>query len=114
MLAAISDMPAGLNIYSAPEEKLVAPALVIKPDPQWMVPDRFCFDLERYHVVAAVTANTPADGIAMLRSMLIKIIGSLVDPWAWEQTDGPVLDQSTGVPFLAARLRLKYSNGGPE
>lgn len=114
LLAEIEDMPDGLNIYQAPEESIVAPALVIKPDPLWIDQDRFCFDLERYNLVAVVTANTPADGIAMLRSMLLKIIAALVSPWGWEQADGPVVDQSTGIPFLAARLRLKYSNGGPE
>lgn len=113
-LAALADMPEGLNIYPAPEEKLVAPALVIRPDPLWLQPDRMCFDLERYNVIAAVTANSPADGITVLRSMMLKIIAALPSPWKWTQVDGPVVDQSTGIPFLAARLRLEYKNGGPE
>ena len=114
IIAAIDDMPDGLNIYQAPEESIVAPAVVLKPDVLWIDQDRMCFDMERYNLVAVVTASTPADGISMLRSMMLKIISALVSPWDWEQVDGPVVDQSTGVPFLAARLRLKYSNGGPE
>ena len=114
LIAGIPDLPDGFNVYAAPSEKITAPAAVIRPDTPWVEPSRFCFDLERYAVVVAVTANTPPDGIAMLRSVLLKIIDALTDPWAWVQVDGPVIDQSTGVPFLAARLRLTYSNGGPE
>jgi hypothetical protein len=114
LIADIPDMPAGLNIYAAPHAKITAPAAVIRPDTPWISPDRMCFDLERYAVVCVVSASTPEDGIAMLRSMLLKIIAALVSPWNWVQAEGPVVDQSTGVPFLAARLRLTYSNGGPE
>ena len=114
IIAGIEGMPDGLNIYPAPEQNIVAPAVVIRPDTPWLAPDRFCFDMERYAAVVVVTASTPADGIALLRSMLLLIIGALVSPWDWEQADGPVVDETTGVPFLAARLRLKYSNGGPE
>lgn len=114
LLADIEDMPEGLSVLGAPEESITAPALVIRPDPQWMVPDRFCFDMERYNVIAVVSASSPEEGIAMLRSMMLLILSALTSPWDWDQVDGPVVDQSTGVPFLAARLRLKYSNGGPE
>ena len=108
------DLPDGTTVLPAPQESITAPALVIRPDNPWLEPDRFCFDLERYTVVAVVSANTPTDGIAQLRSMLLTIIAGLVDPWKWIAADGPILDQSLGVPFLAARLRLEYKNGGPE
>jgi hypothetical protein len=110
----IDDLPDGFNIYPAPAENIVAPAAVIRPDTPWIAPDRMCYDLERYAVIVAVTASTPADGIAMLRSVLLKIIAALVSPWNWVEAQGPVVDETTGVPFLAARLRLTYSNGGPE
>ena len=114
LLAGISGMPAGLNIYPAPTQKVVAPALVIRPDTPWISQDRFCYDLERYAVIAVVTASSPTDGIALLRDMFLRVIGALVSPWDWEQAEGPVIDETTGVPFLAARLRLTYKNGGPE
>jgi len=114
LIADISDMPAGLSVYAAPSEKITAPAVVIRPDTPWISPDKFCHDLERYTAVVVVTANTPEEGIGLLRSMLLKIIDALVSPWNWVEAQGPVVDQSTGVPFLAARLRLTYSNGGPE
>lgn len=114
LIADISGMPDGLNIYAAPSEKITAPAVVIRPDTPWLVPDHFCYDLERYAVIVAVSANTPADGIVMLRSVLLKIIAALESPWKWVQAESPVIDETTAVPFLAARLRLTYSNGGPE
>lgn len=113
LLADIEDMPEGLNIYAAPEETITAPALVIRPDTPWLSPDKFCYDLERYIVIAVVSASTPTDGIVMLRSMMLNTIAALVSPWDWDDVGGPVIDRSTGVPFLAVRLRLKYSNGGP-
>ena len=114
LIADIDDMPEGLSVYAAPSEKITAPAVVIRPDTPWISPDHFCYDLERYTAIAVVTANTPEEGISLLRSILLKIIAALVSPWNWVEAQGPVVDQSTGVPFLAARLRLTYSNGGPE
>jgi len=114
LIADIAGMPDGLNIYSAPTESITAPALVIRPDTPWLSPDRFCFDLERYAVIGVVTASSPADGISLLRSMLLKVIEALESPWGWTQAESPIVDETTGVPFLAARLRLTYSNGGPE
>jgi hypothetical protein len=114
LIADIDDMPDGLSVYAAPSEKVNAPAIVIRPDTPWISPDKMCHDLERYAAIVVVTANTPEDGIALLRSMLLKIIDALVSPWNWVQAESPVIDETTGVPFLAARLRLTYSNGGPE
>lgn len=114
LLEGIADMPDGMSVLAAPEESITAPALVIKPDAPWITPDRFCFDLEHYSVVAAVSASTPEEGLAMLRDMMLKIIAALVSPWDWVEVQIPVVDSSTGVPFLAARLRLEYKNGGPE
>ncbi len=114
LIADIDDMPDGLSVYAAPQESITAPAVVIRPDTPWISPDRMCYDLERYAAVVVVTANSPAEGIALLRSMLLKIIDALTSPWNWVEAQSPVVDETTGVPFLAARLRLTYSNGGPE
>jgi hypothetical protein len=108
LIAGLDDLPAGLNIYAAPTDKIVAPAIVIRPGPQWMAQDSFCFALERYAVMPVVTASTPLEGIAMLRSLSLAIIGALESPWDWESVDGPVIDETTGVPFLANRVNLTY------
>jgi hypothetical protein len=114
LIEGIDDLPDGFNVYAAPSEKITAPAAVIRPDAPWLIPSKFCNDEERYAVVVVVTANTPSDGVAMLRSVLLQIIEALTSPWDWEQADAPLIDETTGVPFLVARLRLKYLNGGPE
>lgn len=106
-------MPSPLHLYSYPTPKIEVPAIVIRPDPQWMVPDRFCNDLERYSAICAVTASSPGDGIALLRLLSLAIIEALVPPWDWESVEGPIIDDTTGVPFLANRVRLTYKNGGP-
>lgn len=112
ILAELDDLPSGLNIYSAPTDKIEPPALVIRPGPSWMEPDRFCRDLERYSVIAVVTASSPSDGIAMLRLLSLAIINGLVPPWDWTSVDGPVIDESTSAPLLANRVQLTYRNGG--
>lgn len=106
------DIPTDLSFYEAPQEQIKAPAIVFRPNAQWMGRATFCHELERYDAIAVVTANSPIDGIALLRTLSLAIIGSLPKPWDWEGVDGPVVDQSTGVPFLANRIRLKYPNSG--
>lgn len=112
LIESADNLPAGLNIYPYPVEQLVVPAIVIRPDTPWMEPDRFCFERERYVAIPVVSASTPGDGIAMLRLLSLAIIGALVSPWDWESVDGPVIDESTGTPFLANRIRLLFRNGG--
>lgn len=103
----------GLNFYSYPTDKITPPAIVIRPDAQWMLPDRFCNDLEHYSAICAVTASSPGDGIALLRLLSLAIIEALAPPWDWESVEGPIIDDTTGAPFLANRVRLTYKNGGP-
>jgi hypothetical protein len=105
-------LPSGLNIYPAPEEKVVAPAIVIRPAINWMQPHAYCDELERWDAMPVVTASSPTDGITELRNMVLAIIRSLVPPWDWETVEGPVIDETTGVPFLACRVRLTYRAGG--
>lgn len=111
-LLADEDLPTGTNLYSAPTKEITVPAIVIRPDSPWMEPATFCLELERYAAVCAVNAATPGDGIALLRSLVLAIIEALVAPWDWESVEGPVIDESTGTPFLACRVRLTYKNGG--
>jgi len=109
-----ADLPSGTNIYPSPTDKVEAPAIVIRPDSPWMQPNRFCAELESYNAVCVVTASTPSDGIAMLRLLSLAIIDVLESPWDWVSVEGPVIDESTGVPFMASRVRLTYANGGSE
>lgn len=113
-LADLEGLPAGLNIYAHPSDKVTAPAIVIRPGPTWMEQDRFCFAKERYQAICVVSASTPGDGINMLRSLALTVIGALSSPWDWETVDGPVIDETTGVPFLANRVNLTYSGNGEE
>ena len=113
LLDGLEDLPSGLNLYSEPTEKIEAPAIVVRPDSPWMEPDRFCFDLEHYSAICVVTASTPGDGIALLRTLSLAIIAALVAPWDWVNVEAPLIDETTGVPFLANRVRLTYKNGGP-
>lgn len=105
-------LPVGTNIYLAPANQIVAPAIVLRPDTPWMEQSRFCAELERYVAICVVSASTPGDGIALLRTLSLAILSALAPPWDWESVDGPVIDESTGTPFLANRVRLKYANGG--
>ena len=104
----LEGLPEGLSIYAGPVSKLGAPAIVIRPAPSWMAPDRFCAQLERYQAIAVVSASTPEEGITVLRSLSLAIINALESPWDWESVEGPVIDQTTGVPFLANRVNLTY------
>lgn len=112
LLADVDGFPSGLNVYAFPTDKIEPPAIVIRPDSPWMAPDTFCLEQERYNAVAVVTASTPGDGIALLRLLSLGIINALIPPWDWETVEAPIIDDSTGVPFLANRVRLTYKNGG--
>ena len=106
------DLPAGINLYPAPTEDIVAPAIVIRPSVDWFLPRSFCDELEHWDALPVVTASTTADGLKLLRSMSLAIVRALQPPFGWERVDGPIVDESTGVPFLANRVRLTYVSGG--
>lgn len=108
IIATLPGLPSGLNIYASPTDKVKAPAVVIRPGPTWMEQDGFCWALERYQAVCVVTASTPTDGIRMLRDLSRAIIAGLPSPWDWESVEGPVIDETTGVPFLANRVNLTF------
>ena len=111
-IATLEGLPAGLNIYGAPQAKVMAPAIVIRPGGTWMAQANFCAHLERYSAICVVSASTPEDGIAMLRTLSLAVIDGLQSPWDWESVEGPVIDQTTGVPFLANRVNLERAAEG--
>lgn len=100
------------NVYSGYAEQLVAPALVIRPDDPWTVPHAFGYDEERYAVIAAVVASTPHDATVELYALVRYVIRATagVAGVSYVSASAPIMDDSTGTPFLAASVRLTYRN----
>lgn len=111
---ALADLvPSGTNIYSAPANQLVAPALVIRPDEPWITPRdeaTFCFDHQHYVAVAVAVAATPSSAMGILYGIAQAVIQGLPEGWRFDTLGGLVLDDSTGTAFLAAPIRLSYFN----
>lgn len=102
--------PADVNVYSTATDKLVAPALVIRPDEPWRVPSIYCLDLQRYVAVAVVAASTPDDGTEKLYEIHNALLASLPAGWKFVSISAIVADESTSIPYLASALRLEYMN----
>jgi hypothetical protein len=103
-------IPDDVSIHSTATDKLVPPALVIRPDEPWREPDRFCADLQHYVAVAVVTASTPQDGTDKLYVIHSALIENLPNGWGFVSVSGIVTDESTSTPLLASALRLTYRN----
>lgn len=101
----------GANVYPAPPNQVVSPAIVIRPDEPWVEPGRFRANVERY---AAVCCANPADlpsAYETCRRLALAVVDAVLGAggsWAWSSTSTPVLDQSTGAPVLAAVVHLTY------
>lgn len=100
----------GWNVYPTPTNQVSAPAIVLRPDDPWREPHAYCFDQENYLAIAVVQGATPADGMAKLFEGTNAIIGALQSPWEFVSVGVPVIDESTGVPFIAAPVRLRYKS----
>lgn len=102
------------NVYPAwAEAGMVAPAIVLQPDDPWLEPHAFGFDQERYAATAAVAAAAGRlDGVRQLHDLVHHIIAkaSTIEGVGYETVGAPVVDDSLGVPFLAATVRLTYRN----
>jgi hypothetical protein len=99
------------NIYPAYAEQIEAPAIVLQPDEPWMTPSAYQYDQERYVAIAAVKASEGREtGVASLYALIRHVItkASGIEGVSWEEASAPVIDESTGTPFLAARVRLTY------
>jgi hypothetical protein len=100
------------NVYGALTSQVKAPALVLRPDEPWITPGPSLGLLsERWLAVGAVPAADPVSGSRSLHAMLLEVIETLPEGWALRDVGRPLLDESTGVPFLAAAARLTYSLG---
>lgn len=112
LAAALVTSQSGVNVYSTPSDSIVAPAIVIRPAEPWREPDRFCYDLQRYHAICVVAAASPQDGLGRLYAMTNGVIATAIDieGWDWETVGAPIVDETTGTAFLAAPVRLSYRN----
>lgn len=104
------DLPAGMSIITGPAAQLKPPAVVLRPDNPWLVPSKFCADEQRYVAIPVVSASTPADGVRKIYAAVKAIKNALTESWSWESVSAPIIDETTGVPLLAASVRLKYQN----
>ena len=104
------DLPAGMSIITGPAAQLKPPAVVLRPDNPWLVPSSYCADEQRYVAIPVVSASTPADGVRKIYAAVKAIKNALTESWSWESVSAPIIDETTGVPLLAASVRLKYQN----
>jgi hypothetical protein len=109
-LVDVDDEPT-VNVYPTPTEQVVADAVVIRPDTPWIAPGDVWMGEERYAVVCLVSAGTPADGLARLHSIVHTVLDAARSAsWEFDNVSPPVVDESTGTPFLAATVSLIYRN----
>jgi hypothetical protein len=108
----LTDADTGANIYPTPAEEIVPEALVIRPDTPWMDTSGVAWSgEERYAVVALVTASTPSDGLKRLHELVHAIMHTArTASWEFDSVTAPVVDETTGTPFLAATVSLIYRN----
>ena len=99
------------NVYAAPGSSIKAPAVVLRPDDPWIRPGPALGMLsEGWLAVAVAPAGDPKSGMDTLRSLLLGVIEALPEGWQLRDTGRPIVDESTGVPMLAAACRLTYSS----
>jgi hypothetical protein len=109
-LAAVLVLELNANVYPAPVSSIKAPAVVLRPDDPWIRPGRTLGALtEGWLAIAVAPAGDPRSGMDTLRSLLLGVIDALPEGWALTNTGRPIVDESTGVPMLAAAARLVYS-----
>lgn len=104
----------GVSVIRGPISQLVPPALVLRATTPWIEPSNYCHDDQQYVAVAVVTASTPEAGEQQLYTIGLRVMDNLPVGWSFEGMDSPVVDESTGVAFLAAPIRLKYRNNDLE
>jgi len=107
----LSDVvPADWSVVRGPISQLEPPVLVLRADTPWIEPSAFCIDLQQYAAIAVVTASTPQDGEADIYACFQAVAADLPEGWRMVSVGAPVVDQSTGTPFLAAKMTLQYTN----
>lgn len=110
---AVEGMPA--NIYATPAKQLVAPAIVIRPDEPWRsltaAGRTFTTATARYLAVAVASAADVAAAYSTIDDLVERIIDTVdeLERFAWDSVTVPILDETTGTPFIAAAVRLTYA-----
>jgi hypothetical protein len=100
------------NVYPAPVGSIKAPAVVLRPDDPWIRPGPAMGTLtEGWLAIAVAPAADPRSGMNTLYSLLLGVVDALPAGWALRDTGRPIVDESTGVPMLAAACRLTYAVG---
>jgi hypothetical protein len=102
------------SLISGPTAQVEPPAIVIRAETPWMVPSGYCHDEQRYVAVGVVQSATPGDGEQMLYTMGLRVMDNLLPGWEFVGMDAPVVDESTGVAYLAAGIHLRYKNNDLE
>lgn len=101
-----------VNIYPAPTLSVKAPAIVLRPDEPWFRPGpAFGTLTEAWLAVAVAPAGDPRSAMDTLHTLLVNVIEALPDGWALRDVGRPLIDESTGVPVIAAAARLSYAVG---
>lgn len=101
-----------VNVYAAPTLQIKAPALVLRPDEPWIRLGPALGTLsENWLAVAVAPAGDPRSGMNTLHTILLEVIEALPAGWSLRDVGRPLLDESTGMPVLAAAARLSYAVG---
>lgn len=102
--------PDAFNVYPTTIEQLEVPALVLRPDEPWIERSGAGYDLERYVAVAVAPVGDPHSSSIELHRLVHAVADACdqVSGWAWDRSGRIVVDEGTGVPFLAAAVRLIY------
>lgn len=101
-----------VNVYAAPTNSVKAPAVVLRPDDPWIRPGPALGTLtEGWLAVAVAPAGDPRSGMDTLHTILLGVIDALPEGWSIRDVGRPLVDESTGVPVLAAAARLSYAVG---
>ena len=111
LAAHLSDLlPVEWSVMQGPISSLEAPAVVLRADEPWVVPQAYCHDEQRYAAIAVVSASSPADGEQDLHRLIIELMDNLPEGWRFVSAGMPRVDQSTGTAFLACKMVLLYAN----
>lgn len=103
-----ADRLEGANIYPAPPSQVATPAIVLRPDVPWIIPDTFGWDKEAYVAVCVVNASDPRSGMTELYGLVQIVMAACDDAFSFVEAGTPVIDETTGTPLLAATVRVTH------
>src|SRR5262245_27065720 len=93
----------GVNVYPSLTNQVKPPAVVLVPDYLWLEPGpALGMTTEQWLAVAVVPAGDPRSGTAELHRIVLEVVDVLPDGWSLRDVGRPLVDESTGLPMLAA------------